>query len=578
MNTTQAKEIPMKTTLSRRLLPVIAAAATTLALLPALAVADAGDLDPGFGAGGRATIHVKQGDFGFGGALAPDGKILIAGDVDFPADRTSGLARLTPGGGPDPSFGGGTAFATVNPTVAASDFTENVQLQPDGKILVGGSFDGSVGILRYRPDGLPDTGFSGDGMVKDGFGHPQRAGGVLLLPGGKLLWFGRGDYPSGAHDLDLVRYNANGSLDATFGAGGLVSHSIRPGNDLEQYHVAVLQPDGKILIGGEIHRGANGLDWTVARLHPDGSFDTSFDGDGRLATHFAGNDFLYDIVVQPDGKIVAVGARSGPSADIALARYLPDGSLDTTFSGDGRQVIDLGGDEIGRAIVRQPDGKIVIAGQTDAAAGNDDMVVSRIDASGVLDPSFGVDGTKFVDFTGGNDEAHDLLIQPDGKLVATGWAVVPGSVDFAAIRLEADPANTTGGPGATGADRAVTVRILGRRLPIDHRGVARLRLRCPRGEQSSPCQGGLAVRSARMRLGNGRAAKRRIMLGRAGFRIAAGRTKVVKLRVGPGKLRLLKRSRQSRRVVVLARVRDAVGNRRTVRKPLRAVLQARGRR
>jgi len=567
----------MKSTLARRLSLLIAAAAALLALVPALALANAGDLDPSFGTGGRATIDVVNGDFGFGAALAPDGKVLIGGDVDFPADRTSGLARLTPGGAPDATFGGGTAFATVNPTVAASDFTENVQLQPDGKILVGGSFDGATGILRYRTDGLPDTGFSGDGMVKDSFGHPQRAGGVLLLPNGKLLWFGRGDYPGGVYDLDLARYNANGSLDATFGAGGLVSHSIRPGTDLEQYHVAVLQPDGKILIGGEIERGANGLDWTVIRLHPDGSFDKSFDKDGRLATPFSGNDFLYDMVVQPDGKIVAVGVRSGNS-DIVLARYLPDGSLDPTFSGNGKHAISLGGTEIGRAIVLQPDGKIVVAGQTDAAGGDDDMVVSRLESDGSLDPSFGVDGTRFVDFTGKDDEAHDLLLQPDGKLVATGWAVVPGTVDFAAIRLEGDPPAEPAGAGGPQAgepvDGAVTIRILGKALRIDRRGIGRLRLHCPQGEESSPCRGRVVVRTPRLRLGEAGASKRRrVVLGRAGFSVPAGRTKAVRVRVGARKLGLLKRSRRARRIVALARVRDAAGNRGVVRKRLRAVPQ-----
>lgn len=452
----------MKTTLSRRLLPLLVLAATALACLPALAAAAPGDLDPTFDGDGRATLDVLSGDFGFGAALDPDGKILIAGDVDFPVDRTVGLARLAPNGAPDAQFGGGAGFVTSNPTVAVSDFTENVQLQPDGKILVG----------------------------------------------------------------------------------------------------------------GEIKRGANGLDWTVARFNPDGSFDNSFDNDGRLATPFTGNDFLYDMVVQPDGKIVAVGVRSAATADIVLARYLPDGSLDKTFSGNGKQAIDLGGDEIGRGLVLQPDGKLVVSGQTDAANGDDDMVVSRLDAAGELDPGFGVNGTRFVDFNGGNDEAHDLLLQPDGKLVATGWAVVPGTVDFAAIRLEGDP--PAGAPAAPGkpqggvADGAVTIRILGRALRLNRRGIGRLRLHCPKAEQSGPCRGRAAIRTPRLRLGKGRRGKR-VVIGRAGFRIAAGRTKAVKVRVGGRKLRLLKRSRRARRVVAIARVRDGAGNRGTVRKRMRAV-------
>ena len=146
---------------------------------------------------------------------------------------------------------------TKDPTPGVNDYSEDVRLQPDGKIVVGGSFDGDVGILRYRADGLPDTGFDGDGVVKTAFGHDQRAGGVLLLPDGKLLWYGRGDYPGGEYDLDLVRYNADGSLDTTFGSGGLLRHSLQARHGPRADQAALLQPDGKILIGGEINRGAN---------------------------------------------------------------------------------------------------------------------------------------------------------------------------------------------------------------------------------------------------------------------------------------------------------------------------------
>jgi uncharacterized delta-60 repeat protein len=554
----------MRTTLVHRWLAlVLAAVVLTLPLTPAPAAAAPGDLDPSFGSGGRVSLDLDSGDFGFGGALAPDGDVLIVGDTDWPADRAPGVARFTLGGAPDPAFGGGSGFVTVNPSPAAPDFIENVQLQPDGKIVVGGSFDGSAGILRYGADGLPDAGFDGDGIVKTGFGHPQRAGGIQLLPAGRILWFGRGDYPGGAQNLDLVRYQANGSVDMTFGAGGLVSHSLRPGANLEQYHAVLRQPDGRILVGGEIFRPATGAeDWVIVRVHPNGALDSSFDGDGSLVMHFSGSDYLHDLALQANGRIVAVGVSAG-AGDIAVARFLPDGAPDSTFDGDGRREVDLGGNETGQGVVVQQNGKIAVAGFTDVA-GTTDMVVSRLLPDGALDGGFGVGGRRVVDFDGGDDEAYDLLLQPDGKLVAVGWAVPGGALDFGAIRLEGDP------PLARGPDRAVTIRVLGRRLRVSRRGIARLRLHCPRSEQSPPCAGRvLLMTRTKLRLaGRSAVRRRRVVLARGRFSIGAGRTRVVRLRFGGRKLRLLRRNRRARRAIAIVRVRDAAGNRRTVRKPL----------
>jgi hypothetical protein len=195
------------------------------------------------------------------------------------------------------------------------------------------------------------------------------------------------------------------------------------------------------------------------------------------------------------------------------------------------------------------------------------MVVSRLLPDGALDGGFGVGGSRVVDFDGGDDEAYDLLLQPDGKLVAVGWAVPGGALDFGAIRLEGDP------PQSGGPDRVVTIRVLTRRLRVSRRGIARLRLRCPRSEQSPPCAGLVMVRTrARPHFGpQARAKRRRVVLARARFRIGAGRTRAVRLRIGGRKLRLLRRNRRARRALAIVRVGDAAGNRRTIRRTLRLV-------
>jgi uncharacterized delta-60 repeat protein len=280
--------------------------------------------------------------------------------------------------------------------------------------------------------------------------------------------------------------------------------------------------------------------------------------------HFAGDDYLYDLALEADGRIVAAGVRAG-FTDIAVARFLANGAPDPSFDGDGRRVIDLGDNETGEAVVIQQNRKIVVAGFTEA--GTIDMVVSRLLPDGALDGGFGADGSRAVDFDGGNDQAYDLLLQPDGKLVAIGWAVVGGALDFGAIRLEGDPLP------ADARDTAVTIRVLSRRLRISRRGFARLLLRCPADEQSPPCAGRVSLRTkAKVRLAGASTSKRRrILLARARFRIGAGRTRAVRLRFGGRRLRLLRRNRRARRALAIVRVRDAAGNRRTVRRTLRLV-------
>ncbi len=145
---------------------------------------------------------------------------------------------------------------------------------------------------------------------------------------------------------------AAGDLDSTFGVGGLVTTDfLGPGSDfLEQFVSGVrgdsiaIQADGKTVVVGST-RHAAGIDFAVARYNPDGSLDTSFDGDGRVTTDF-GNIFEVGsaVAIQADGKIVVAGSRGfGTGADFALVRYNTDGSLDTSFDGDGKVTTDFAG-------------------------------------------------------------------------------------------------------------------------------------------------------------------------------------------------------------------------------------------
>ncbi|HEX6228816.1 MAG TPA: beta-propeller fold lactonase family protein [Solirubrobacterales bacterium] len=172
--------------------------------------------------------------------------------------------------------------------------------------------------------------------------------------------------------------------------------------------------------------------------------------------------------------------------------------------------------------------------------------------------------------------AFAVDVSDDGRGLYVGSYEGTGTGDFgalAAFRIEQPLAP----PPSPPADTTVTVRLLGKRLPVNRRGFTRLRIRCPAGEQSPPCSGRVTVRTrARVSFGGARSSKRRrVVLAGAGFRIAAGRTQAVRLRLARGKHRLLRRNRRARRVVAIARVSDAAGNRRTVRKGLRATFKSR---
>ena len=180
---------------------------------------------------------------------------------------------------------------------------------------------------------------------------------MALQPDGKIIAVG-----GGADGFAVARYNPNGSLDPSFSGDGKQTTGFCTPNCGGASGVA-LQPDGKIVVvGGGAGFGAN-VDFAIARYNPDGSLDPSFSGDGKQTTDFGigSNDFASAVALQANGRIVAVG--TGPRGDFALARYNPNGSLDPSFSGDGKQTTDFGPTISGSdGVAIQANGKIVAVG------------------------------------------------------------------------------------------------------------------------------------------------------------------------------------------------------------------------
>ena len=199
------------------------------------------------------------------------------------------------------------------------------------------------------------------------------------------------------------------------------------GNSHEVGYSILLQPDGKIVVAGysaSFSSSGGNADFALVRYNSNGSLDTTFDGDGKVTTDFSGGEeFGAEVLLQPDGKILVAESRSdGISHNFALARYNGNGSLDTTFDLDGKVTTDfVGFDDAGEEIVLQADGKILVAGTSNNGTDND-FALARYNSNGSLDATFDHDGKLTTDF-GYNDFGAALLLQTNGRIVVVGNSV-----------------------------------------------------------------------------------------------------------------------------------------------------------
>jgi uncharacterized delta-60 repeat protein len=244
----------------------------------------------------------------------------------------------------DLSFGGGGKVTTAIGT--GGDFGYSVIQQADGKLVVAGSsWNGSnadVALVRYNADGPLDTGFDGDGKVTTAIGGSDDVGySVIQQADGKLVVAGY-SYNGSSYDFALVRYNTDGSLDTGFDGDGKVTTAIWCGTMIMAYSV-IQQSDGKLVVAGTSYNGSS-YDFALVRYNADGSLDASFDGDGIVTTAIgAANDYAQSVIQQADGKLVVAGySDNGSNYDVALVRYNTDGSLDTGFDGDGKVTTAIG--------------------------------------------------------------------------------------------------------------------------------------------------------------------------------------------------------------------------------------------
>ena len=426
-----------------------------------------GGLDTTFGAGdddgtdGVAELPAEN-QGAQSTALAPDGKVYVTGDFGLDnGDLALAVGRYRTDGTLDTSFGAGDGdgvdgLATWTGSGGNSQGA-SLTIQPDGKVLVAGMYQGTAGrdlvLARFAADGSLDSSFGkddGDGtdgvVTWDSGSGDDQANAVALQPDGKVLVAGyaaNGTYA----DLAVARFTAEGALDTTFGAGdGDGTDGVAlwgSGNGGDWGFSVALQPDGKVLVTGYANNGTD-RDLALARFTADGALDTTFgagDGDGidGVALWDSGNgpDRGYSLALQPDGRVLVAGfASNGSDKDLAVARFAVDGSLDTAFGNSGVATWDRGnGDDRGEALALQPDGGILVAGEANNGS-HGELALARFTAGGTLDTTFGTDDGDGVDgvatWDSGStygEKVHALTLQADGQVVAAGTIVLNGTGD-----------------------------------------------------------------------------------------------------------------------------------------------------
>jgi uncharacterized delta-60 repeat protein len=433
----------------------------------------AGDLDLTFGTGGSVLTspNVESKTAGYynndaiaGPVIQPDGKVLVGG---FDSVGDWGLVRLTNTGALDPTFDSDGRVLTGFPVMDSGNRPNNMVLQADGKIVVSGVvlsskitvrgqvvYNYDFGVVRYLPGGALDPSFGpgGTGRVTTNISTYSSTGqsnqndwsqALAIQPDGKILVGGYSQRDATTRNASMVRYNADGTLDGTFGVGGkVVSYFSSVANWIKDLQVL---PDGKILALGSTF---------IARYNPNGTLDTT-SGFGAGGAGFSTVSFgssstaMLGMALQRDGSgilqdIVVTGwGSNGGTTYIALARFTPSGVLDTTFGGTGIITHAPGGNDIANRVYLLPDGKILVTGQSNPNGGSAITLAARFLPDGSYDPSFGTGGAVLRNFGATGSAFRGSRLQPDGTLVAVGLgsSAHNGSTDnnFLIVRYLGDP-------------------------------------------------------------------------------------------------------------------------------------------
>jgi uncharacterized delta-60 repeat protein len=425
-----------------------------LALAPN-ALGAAGDLDTTFGTGGRVIIDLGAADEVGGIAMQGDQAVITGSTLVGPTPFNAFALRLSTAGALDPGFGvGGSRIVDA----AADTVNTGVAVRPAGSLVLGahtalGTNPHNLAIAQLTPQGAVDAGFGVAGIrtVDMGGGESGFGPPALQADGAALL----AGYRQG--DFGVIRVDSAGMPD-TVGFNPPFGYQFADVSGNDGAFAVAHQPDGKVLLVGSA--AADG-DIALVRLTAAGAFDNSFGGNpipGEARVDIGGNEErATSVALLSDGRILVAGhTNAGPTPrNLFIARFGLTGSTDTGFGSGGVTIIDLGGDEVSGAhnLAVQPDGKILVS-----SGSAENLKVVRLTAGGSFDSSFGNGGVATID-SGGPDFAGRVALQPDGKILVAGTtATGVNSGNILVARLQGTtPPDPPSGPSATCAGKTATL-------------------------------------------------------------------------------------------------------------------------
>jgi uncharacterized delta-60 repeat protein len=368
-------------------------------------------------------------------AIQSDGKILVAGSsvTSNVQDTTSMLlVRLKTDGTIDNAFGVNGKVSTklgISGSVIGA-----ITLQPDGKIVTVGTANSDFGIVRYLSNGALDASFGSNGKVITNLGTNLSSGInlVTLQPDGKIIVAGiYTDYTQSnpIKRIALARYTANGALDVSFNSTGILKLDV----NIIGVHSILLQGNSKIVVCGAVATTSfSSTDMVLIQFNANGTLDTSFGINGSLIVQ---NIFALSAKLS-NGKIVVAGADKTTSREaFKVYRFNENGTLDTDFGTNGSTTTQIGTNARAKDVIIQKDGNIFLMGSSDYGTPNSNIALARYNSNGILDNSFGINGKATIPVVQNNEEYLKAAIQADGKIVTCGIIINGGVPTFAVARF-----------------------------------------------------------------------------------------------------------------------------------------------
>jgi uncharacterized delta-60 repeat protein len=378
---------------------------------------------------GFAVLSSGSDESGYAIAVQSDGKVVVAGNFFNGLNYDVLVLRFSTIGTLDTTFGNA---GIVTYDGGGDEYGSSLAVQSDGKIVVtGGMYDERAGtrvfILRLNTNGTVDTTFGTGGIVTSTFGVYAYVSGLAIQRDGKIVVAGS-SYDGTTDNVLVFRVSRSGLPDSTFGAGGTVLYDT---GSNEYANALALQPDGKIVVAGNLCDGMTN-EVLVLRLNSNGSLDSTFGTGGAVRVGIGTNDSGEGLAIQSDGKIVVSGVTfNGLNNDVLLLRLNVNGTPDSSFGAGGVVTYDGGYDEYGDAVTVQSDGKIVVVGSSFLDGTDYDGLLLRFSSAGRLDSTFGTQSLL-------DTEAFfsAVAIQPDGKIVVVGSSYNGLTYDVVVLRVK----------------------------------------------------------------------------------------------------------------------------------------------